>query len=197
MLKIIIINYIYIFIIYYFFFTCTGQEEYDRLRPLSYPGTDVFLLCYSVVDTHSYQNVRFRWIPEVTHQCPTAKYFLVGLKIDLRTDPATVKQMEAAGQRPYTREDGEKLAGELGAMGYFECSALLQQNINETFEGVIRMLKGGATGANTAAAAGSADTGAAGAGAGGAAGAAANGGSGSGAGGDAKSRKRKPNCMIL
>ena len=26
-----------------------GQEEYDRLRPLSYPGTDIVLLCFSLI----------------------------------------------------------------------------------------------------------------------------------------------------
>lgn len=98
--------------------------------------------------------------------------------------------MELAGQRPYTREDGEKLATELGAMGYFECSALLQQNINETFEGVIRMLKGGAAPG--------------GAGAPGAPGGAAEGNAAggndpngaNGANGDKKIKKKK-NCLLL
>ena len=31
-----------------------GQEDYDRLRPLSYPMTDVFLVCFSVVSPTSY-----------------------------------------------------------------------------------------------------------------------------------------------
>lgn len=36
----------------------TGQEDYDRLRPLSYPSTDVFLICFSVVTPTSYNNVK-------------------------------------------------------------------------------------------------------------------------------------------
>lgn len=36
----------------------SGQEDYDRLRPLSYPQTDVFLVCFSVVSPSSFENVR-------------------------------------------------------------------------------------------------------------------------------------------
>ena len=35
-----------------------GQEDYDRLRPLSYPQTDVFLICFSIVSPPSFENVR-------------------------------------------------------------------------------------------------------------------------------------------
>ena len=40
-------------------FDIAGQEEdYDRLRSLSYPQTDVFLLCFSIVAPASFENVR-------------------------------------------------------------------------------------------------------------------------------------------
>lgn len=39
-------------------FDTAGQEDYDRLRPLSYPQTDVFLVCFSVVAPASFENVK-------------------------------------------------------------------------------------------------------------------------------------------
>ena len=50
-------------------FDTAGQEEYDRLRPLAYPHTDIFLLCYCVLSFPSYKNIREKWIPEIREMC--------------------------------------------------------------------------------------------------------------------------------
>ena len=49
-----------------------GQEDYDRLRPLSYPQTDVFLLCFSITNPTSFENVRTKWYPEIASHAPGA-----------------------------------------------------------------------------------------------------------------------------
>jgi cell division control protein 42 len=36
----------------------TFQDDFDTLRPLVYPNTDVFLLCFSVAIPSSFHNVR-------------------------------------------------------------------------------------------------------------------------------------------
>ncbi|CAH8523176.1 unnamed protein product [Heterobilharzia americana] len=63
-----------------------GQEDYDRLRPLSYPDTDVILMCYSIDSPDSLANIKDKWIPEVKHFCPNVPIVLVGNKSDLRCE---------------------------------------------------------------------------------------------------------------
>jgi small GTP-binding protein len=63
-----------------------GQEDYDRLRPLSYPGADVVLLCFSTINQASYDAIKEKWAPEVHHYIPNIPYILVGTKIDLREE---------------------------------------------------------------------------------------------------------------
>lgn len=57
-----------------------GQEDYDRLRPLSYPDTDVILMCFSIDSPDSLENIPEKWSPEVRHFCPNVPVILVGNK---------------------------------------------------------------------------------------------------------------------
>ncbi|KAL7023956.1 hypothetical protein ACKWTF_012848 [Chironomus riparius] len=80
-----------------------GQEDYDRLRPLSYPQTDVFLICFSVASPSSFENVTSKWYPELKHHCPEAPIILVGTKIDLRDDRETLSALAEQGLSPCKR----------------------------------------------------------------------------------------------
>jgi len=73
-----------------------GQEEYDRLRPLSYPGTDFFIICYSVGRPRSKDNVERKWITEIVMNSRSTKapMFLVGLQNDLREDASYLAAMK-------------------------------------------------------------------------------------------------------
>ena len=66
-----------------------GQEDYDRIRPLSYSNTDVFLICFALDNKGSFENIRRKWVPEVKSQSKRAKLILVGLKSDLRLGNST------------------------------------------------------------------------------------------------------------
>ena len=113
-----------------------GQEDYDRLRPLSYPQTDVFLVCFSVTSPASFENVREKWFPEVFHHCPGVPCLIVGTQIDLRDDSQVIEKLARQKQRPVTSDQGERLARELGAVKYVECSALTQKGLKNVFDEV-------------------------------------------------------------
>ena len=117
-------------------FDTAGQEDYDRLRPLSYPQTDVFLVCFSVTSPASFENVKEKWFPEVHHHCPGVPCLIVGTQIDLRDDPQVLEKLARQKQRPVTPEQGERLARELGAVKYVECSALTQKGLKNVFDEV-------------------------------------------------------------
>ena len=118
-------------------FDTTGQEDYDRLRPLSYPQTDVFLLVFSIATPSSFENILEKWYPEVSHHCPNTPFILVGNKLDLRDDRETIEKLQRVGQSPITKAQGEKLAREIGAVKYCECSALTQEGLKNVFDEAI------------------------------------------------------------
>lgn len=116
-----------------------GQEDYDRLRPLSYPRTDVFLIVFSVISPASLSNVKSKWHPEVAHYAAGVPIILVGTKSDLRTDQGMAEILKNKGLTMITTEEAQLCAKEIGAVGYLECSALTQEGLKRVFDQAIHI----------------------------------------------------------
>ena len=108
------------------------------MRPLSYPDTHVFLVSFSVVNPSSFENVKSKWVPELREHAANVPIILVGTKLDLREDPEMLKKLQAKGLNPITKEQGEALAKEIGAVCYAECSARTQKGLKEVFDEAIK-----------------------------------------------------------
>jgi Ras homolog gene family, member A len=115
-----------------------GQEDYDRLRPLSYPDTNVILICFAIDSPDSLENINEKWVPEVHHFCPGVSFLLVGCKKDLRNDENTIKELAKMKQKPVTSEEGQAMADRIKAYKYVECSAKTKENVREVFEAATR-----------------------------------------------------------
>ena len=117
-----------------------GQEDYDRLRPLSYPQTDVFLVAFSLISRASFENTKQKWYPELKHHCPGVPIICVGTKLDLRSDANTVAKLREKNQTPISTEEGMDMAKQIGAVKYLECSALTQKGLKNVFDEAIRVV---------------------------------------------------------
>ncbi|KAJ0779780.1 putative small GTP-binding protein [Helianthus annuus] len=90
-----------------------GQEDYNRLRPLSYRGADVFILAFSLISKASYENVSKKWIPELKHYAPGVPIVLVA---------------------------GEELKKTIEAPEYIECSSKTHLNVKQVFDVAIKVV---------------------------------------------------------
>jgi Ras-related C3 botulinum toxin substrate 1 len=144
-------------------------QEYDKLRPLSHPGTDFFMLLFSVVSRFSFDQIRDKFWPETQQHCPSAMRLLVGTKSDLRQanlsksdaeEAARKKEAEdkaAPGAEPYKpryhpgrdtvkpgdevpSEEGEALAKRIDAVGYMEFSSWSHTGVSEAFHEALKAL---------------------------------------------------------
>ncbi|GAA5799666.1 small GTPase superfamily [Helicostylum pulchrum] len=106
-----------------------GQEEFDRLRALSYNDTHVIIVCYSIDNRDSLENIPNKWIEELQEGCPQAKTILVALKCDLRDDEVALKKI-----KPILYEEGLEVAKNINAIRYLECSAKHNRGVRECFE---------------------------------------------------------------
>ncbi|XP_053393137.1 ras-related protein Rac1-like isoform X6 [Mercenaria mercenaria] len=92
-----------------------GQDEYDRLRPLSYSQT---------------------WYPEIKHYCPYTPIVLVGTKLDLRDNN---NEKEKALNKDITHVEGMRLAQQVNVFKYLECSAKTGIGIKQVFDEAIEV----------------------------------------------------------
>ncbi|KAJ8452406.1 hypothetical protein Cgig2_006211 [Carnegiea gigantea] len=115
-----------------------GQEDYNRLRPLSYRGADVFVLAFSLVSRASFENVQKKWILELQHYAPGVPIVLVGTKRDLREDKHFLA--DHPGLLPVSTSEGEELRKQIGALYYIECSSKTQQNVKAVFDAAIKVV---------------------------------------------------------
>jgi Ras-related C3 botulinum toxin substrate 1 len=106
----------------------SGQDDYDRLRPLTYPQTDVFIICFAIDREASFRNVKSKWLLEVRYYASDVPIILIGTKTDRRSE--RVPNLILASE-------GEKLAQEIGAASYHECSALTQEGLKAVFDAAI------------------------------------------------------------
>jgi Ras-related C3 botulinum toxin substrate 1 len=123
-------------------FDTQGLEDYDRLRPLSYRETDVFIIVFSVDSHSSFENVSKKWILEVSFYSPNTPIILVGTKIDLREDIDTTNNLKDKGEAPISVEQGKDKAREIQAYDYIECSAKTLKGLDKVFFMAIRAALG-------------------------------------------------------
>ncbi|KAF2790968.1 GTP-binding protein rho3 precursor [Melanomma pulvis-pyrius CBS 109.77] len=118
-----------------------GQEEFDRLRSLSYDDTHAIMLCFSVDSPDSLENVETKWVGEIAENCPGVKLVLVALKCDLRKRSGDEdNEDESQPEKPMINYDeGLKVAEKIKALRYLECSAMKNRGVNEAFTEAARV----------------------------------------------------------
>lgn len=120
-----------------------GQEEFDRLRSLSYDDTHAIMLCFSVDSKDSLENVESKWVGEIADNCQGVKLVLVALKCDLREQGAD-DEVDENGQPKEKKEminynQGLEVARRINALRYLECSAMKNRGVNEAFTEAARV----------------------------------------------------------
>ncbi|KAE8654054.1 Rac-like GTP-binding protein RHO1 [Hibiscus syriacus] len=82
-----------------------GQEDYNRLRPLSYRGADVFILAFSLISKANYENVAKKWIPELKHYAPDVPIILVGTKLGMILTPGILTSLHVLAMTMFVIRD--------------------------------------------------------------------------------------------
>ncbi|XP_076075856.1 ras-related protein Rac2-like isoform X1 [Mytilus galloprovincialis] len=120
--------------------TC-GNANYNKLRPVSLPDTDVFLLCFSLDDPDSFAFIEENCFPDIKRLCPNALILLVGTKkdlIDVCQNEQETRKKDTGNS--YAYEHGINLAERIQAVKYIECSSKTGEGIKSVLQEAIKCI---------------------------------------------------------
>ncbi|XP_022332765.1 rho-related GTP-binding protein RhoJ-like [Crassostrea virginica] len=109
-------------------FDSAGEHEYTELRSFSYKDSEVLLLCFSVSDRDSFESIKEFWAPEVRD--------FLGKRVPVIV-VATQTDTRSGLGGDVSREEGERMAKEIGAERYLECSSADSPSVHSVFENVV------------------------------------------------------------
>lgn len=115
-----------------------GRDDYERFRQLIYNQANVIIICFSIANPTSYENVKRKWYPEVKRHCPDAPFVLVGTKSDLRDDHEVLETLKTQNQTTVTQQEGITMANQIQAHTYLECASSNQEGLSEVVDEAVR-----------------------------------------------------------
>ncbi|XP_028259924.1 rho-related GTP-binding protein RhoH [Parambassis ranga] len=108
-----------------------GNDNFKQIRPRSYQQADVVLICYSVANPNTLASVQHKWIDEVREHLPKVPVLVVATQTDQRETGVHRGSCISA-------VEGRRVAREVHAKGYLECSSLSNRGVQQVFEHAVR-----------------------------------------------------------
>jgi len=122
---------------YYLSLWDTGSDKDLRVR--TYDGVSVFLIAYAIDDPLTLEHVKTRWMPEIMEESEIVPIILIGTKLDRREDSMYVKYADLLARGdPVYRQDGERVAEEIGAYASIECSVITELGVQSAFFNAVK-----------------------------------------------------------
>lgn len=121
-------------------FDTPGQPEFTQNRVALYPNAHLILICCSIVEAIQFDKID-SWAAEASEHAPNAKFVLIGMKSDQRSDTTLISQIvHRTGRQPFPEFQGHAKAEGIGALAYIECSSLLNTGVRDVFSESCRLL---------------------------------------------------------
>ena len=106
-----------------------GQDEYDRLRPLSYSGCNCVALSFKLTDRNSFFQIEEKWYKEVKKYCKDAALILVGLCLDER---------ESGNSNHVSDAEANQMVVDLNLSAFIACSAKTGEGVDKVFPAIAK-----------------------------------------------------------